>query len=189
MRARGINTSTALQTILNNPMIQSKYQQMAGRDNRAIQSFNRELGNDIANMQERNLRTDAASNELSRRADRLEFAKKGMDYEREAFERRIGQREQARGLQQQMFEEGLDFDILKGEQGRDISRRGMEVEQDLFGQKMSLANRNMGLEIGLGLLGTGVNVYRNIQERRRHTEYMNNLRQFSYQWRNPTEEG
>ena len=142
-------TSNVYKKMMDNPIYQQRFRQaqsMEGRDNKAVSNIDKMLGQDIANEQTRLLGMERAGQELSRRSDTLDFARKNLQFQRERAAEKIKHQEQSRTLRQQQLD----------------NRRILHDERpDTF-----------GLELGLGLLATGTNIYGGLRATDKHKAQM-----------------
>jgi len=139
--------------MMEDPIRQARIRDAAaaeGQNNMAVSQMNRVLGQEMAGEQKRLAEMDKVGYELATRKDDLAFARKKHEFQKERF-----------GVQMQ-------------QETADRVRREKQANARLESE-----TGNEGLEMGLGLLSLGANLYGGYKEKQRHAEHMQALRQLS----------
>jgi len=127
----------------------------AGRDNRAVSNESQVMGQMMAGEGKRLMDMDRVGRELAMRKDDLAFQRKTHEFKKERFGIDLGQRQQELAQRDQQFYDKLE-----------LQRAGSE-------------NKYSGLEMGLGLLSVGANLYSGYKSNQQHKEMMTQMRQYS----------
>ena len=153
----GMGSSQLYQKMMENPIHQQRQRQQQlqeGRDNRAVSQMDRVAGADIASERQRYRGIEQVGMQLSRRADKLDFARRGMDFQKEQATIRSGQ-----------FDQAMDFKTQTS--GAEYSQKMRELK----------FRDTSNTDIALGLASVGVNLYRDQKSKEQHKDLMAALRE------------
>jgi len=125
----------------------------AGRDNRAVSNESQIMGQMMAGESKRLMEMDKVGRSLAMRKDELDFARKEHEFKKERFGTTLTQRQQELAQKDKQFYDRLD-----------VARAGSE-------------NKYEGMEMGLGLLSTGMTIYGGYKSRKQHEKEMFQMRQ------------
>ena len=178
MAAKGLatayGTNSVLNKLQNNPMFQKRMmaQENLGMDKRAVSNINQVLGKEVANEQLKMQGLDRAGKEIARRKDSLDFARKSLDYQERSFKQAMSNRDAARNLKATIFE------------AEQIARdRQFKSSISQANRARNYQNKYLGLEFGLGLVGTGTSIYREAVAKRKHDDYMKDVHELTMSYR------
>lgn len=162
------STNSVLAKLQFDPKFQKRMvaNESVGMDKRAVSNINRVLGQEVAAEQQKFLGLDRAGAELARRKDTLEMAKKSLDFQKESFNTKVSQREAER-----------DFKYDVAETELQLRKDQLTTRLGQFKKQLNYSDKQFGMEFGLGLIGTGTTIYREVLDKRQHEEYMKSLRE------------
>jgi len=127
----------------------------AGRDNRAVSNESQVMGQMMAGEGKRLMDMDRIGNELAMRKDDLAFKKRTHDFKKERFGVEMSQRQQ------------------------EVAQRDRQFYDKLEVQSEGSENPYEGIEMGLGLLSVGANLYGGYKGRQQHKAEMAAMRKLS----------
>lgn len=151
----GRSSSALMQRMASDPIQQLNMREASlqeGRDNRAVSMQSRHLGAAVGQEQSRLMGLDKVGTQLATRRDELAYRKQISDFEQDKFAEQQKRRAAGLNLDRQKLE-------LADRRIEESFNRAEDIRRNAEERAGAMSDYS-GLELGLGLLSTGIEGYR-----------------------------